>query len=91
MDYYDNERNHISNTYTVERKIHVDAPASAVYKRIGDFHRWPAWSPYEELDPGMDRTYAGAESSAPSTSGLAISRPGPAGWKSWTPSRMKGS
>jgi hypothetical protein len=52
----------MTDTYTVERRIHVDAPASAVYERIVDFHRWPAWSPYEELDPGMDRTYAGAES-----------------------------
>jgi carbon monoxide dehydrogenase subunit G len=52
----------MKDTYTVERKIHVDAPASAVYERIADFQRWPAWSPYEELDPDMDRTYAGAQS-----------------------------
>jgi hypothetical protein len=52
----------MADTYTVERKIRVDAPASAVYERIVDFHRWRAWSPYEELDPAMDRTYAGAES-----------------------------
>ena len=52
----------MADTYKVERKIRVDAPASAVYERIVDFHRWPAWSPFEELDPGMDRTYAGAES-----------------------------
>jgi uncharacterized protein YndB with AHSA1/START domain len=52
----------MADTYTVERKIRIDAPASAVYQRIVDFHRWPAWSPYEELDPDMDRTYAGAES-----------------------------
>jgi hypothetical protein len=52
----------MTDTYTVERKIRIDAPASAVYERIVDFHRWPVWSPYEELDPGMDRTYAGAES-----------------------------
>lgn len=52
----------MADTYTVERKIRVDAPASAVYERIVDFHRWPAWSPYEELDPAMKRTHAGAES-----------------------------
>ena len=52
----------MADTYTIERKIHVDAPASAIYERIVDFHRWRAWSPYEELDPAMDRTYAGAES-----------------------------
>jgi Polyketide cyclase / dehydrase and lipid transport len=52
----------MADTYTVERKIRIDTPASALYERIVDFHRWPAWSPYEELDPDMDRTYAGAES-----------------------------
>ena len=52
----------MADMYTVERKIHVDAPASAIYERIVDFHRWRAWSPYEELDPTVDRTYAGAES-----------------------------
>ena len=56
------ERNHMADTYTVERKIRIDTPASAVYERIVDFHRWPAWSPYERLDPDMDRRYAGAES-----------------------------
>jgi uncharacterized protein YndB with AHSA1/START domain len=61
-DYDKDERNHMSDTYTVEREIRIDAPASAIYERIVDFHRWAAWSPYEELDPGMDRTYAGAES-----------------------------
>ena len=54
--------NQMADTYTVERKIRVDAPASAVYARIVDFHRWRGWSPYEELDPAMERTYAGAES-----------------------------
>jgi uncharacterized protein YndB with AHSA1/START domain len=61
-DYDKDERNQMADTYTVEREIRVDAPASAVYERIVDFHRWRAWSPYEELDPGMNRTYAGAES-----------------------------
>ncbi len=51
----------MAETYAVERKIQVDAPASAVYERIVDFRRWPAWSPFEELDPGMDRACAGPE------------------------------
>jgi uncharacterized protein YndB with AHSA1/START domain len=50
------------DTYTVERTVHVQAPATAVYERIADFHRWPAWSPYEGLDPSMTRSYSGAES-----------------------------
>jgi uncharacterized protein YndB with AHSA1/START domain len=48
------------DTYTVERTVHIQAPATAVYERIADFHRWPAWSPYEGLDPSMTRSYSGA-------------------------------
>ena len=44
-DYDKDERNQMADTYTVEREIRIDAPASAVYERIVDFHRWPAWSP----------------------------------------------
>jgi hypothetical protein len=54
----------MADTYTVERRIRVDAPASAIYERIAGFHRWRGWSPYEDLDPDMERTYAGAESGA---------------------------
>ena len=49
------------DTYTVERTVHAEAPPSAVYERIVDFHRWPAWSPYEDLDPALKRTYSGAD------------------------------
>ncbi len=27
-----------------------------------DFHNWEAWSPWEELDPAMKKTYSGADS-----------------------------
>lgn len=49
----------MGDTYTVDREVGVDAPAPAVYERIVDFQRWPALSPYEELDPAMDRTSTG--------------------------------
>jgi uncharacterized protein YndB with AHSA1/START domain len=52
----------MTDNYEVEREIHVDAPPAAVYERIVDFHRWSAWSPFEDLDPAMDRTFEGAES-----------------------------
>jgi hypothetical protein len=38
----------------------VAAPATAVHALIDDFHEWPRWSPWEELDPAMRRTYDGA-------------------------------
>jgi uncharacterized protein YndB with AHSA1/START domain len=52
----------MADTFTVEREARVDAPAAALYARLADFHRWSAWSPFEELDPEMERTYSGATS-----------------------------
>ena len=47
--------------YTVERDATVAVPPAALYQRLVDFHRWSAWSPFEDLDPDMERTYSGAE------------------------------
>jgi len=49
-----------SNIYTVERSTVVDAGPAAVYAEVVDFHRWPAWSPWEDLDPDLTRRYSGA-------------------------------
>lgn len=50
------------DTYTVERSTIADAPAERLYALLVDFHRWPTWSPWEEIDPAMRRTYSGADS-----------------------------
>jgi hypothetical protein len=49
------------NTFHVERTAVVHAPADAVFARLEDFHQWPAWSPWEKLDPAMQRTYSGPD------------------------------
>ena len=51
-------------TFRVERSTRIAAPAERIFPLIDDFHRWPAWSPWEKLDPGMTRTYSGADSGA---------------------------
>jgi hypothetical protein len=48
--------------YTVERSATIDAPPARVYGEIADFHNWTKWSPWEGLDPALQRTYSGAES-----------------------------
>jgi uncharacterized protein YndB with AHSA1/START domain len=50
------------DTYTVERSATMAAPPERVYAQIADFHRWTAWSPWEDVDPDMRREYSGAES-----------------------------
>jgi hypothetical protein len=63
--------------YVVERQRHIDAPATAILERIVDFRRWRQWSPWEELDPSLQRTYSGADS-------------GPGAVYEWTGNRKAG-
>ncbi len=49
-------------TYTVERTTTVRAHAPEIYPYIADFRRWTAWSPWEDVDPDLQRDYSGAES-----------------------------
>jgi uncharacterized protein YndB with AHSA1/START domain len=50
-----------SDTYTVERRRHIDAPPERIHEQIIDLHRWQAWSPWEDLDPELSRSYGGAD------------------------------
>ena len=49
------------STFRIERSAQVNAPATAVYANLEDFHRWKAWSPWEGLDPNLKRDYSGKE------------------------------
>ena len=53
-----------NNTFTVTRSAAIDAPAERIYPHLADFHAWAAWSPWEEVDPHLQRTYSGAETGA---------------------------
>src|SRR4051812_5156997 len=50
-----------SNTLRVQRSITINAPPERIFPLISDFHQWLHWSPYEQKDPAMKRTYEGAE------------------------------
>jgi uncharacterized protein YndB with AHSA1/START domain len=52
----------MASTYTVQRTRTIDAPADRVYRLIADFHAWTTWSPWEDVDPDLQRDYSGAES-----------------------------
>jgi hypothetical protein len=47
-------------TFSVERSTSVKAPPETIFPLINDFHQWKAWSPYENKDPAMKRSYGGA-------------------------------
>jgi uncharacterized protein YndB with AHSA1/START domain len=46
-------------TFTVERSTTIDAPPGRIYAQIADFHHWAQWSPWEDVDPQLQRTYSG--------------------------------
>ena len=50
------------DSFRVERRIHIQAPADKVARLIADFNQWSKWSPWEKLDPDMKRTRSGAPS-----------------------------
>jgi hypothetical protein len=47
--------------YEVTRSKTIAAPPALVHGFVDDFHRWPTWSPWEEIDPNMKRDYSGPE------------------------------
>ena len=48
--------------FRITRSATMAAPAAEVFAHVNDFHRWQAWSPWEKLDPAMQRTFEGAPS-----------------------------
>lgn len=50
------------DSFTVERRMTIKAPAANVMALIGDFRNWKNWSPWEHLDPNMQRTFSGPAS-----------------------------
>jgi hypothetical protein len=48
--------------FEVVRSTTIGAPAERVHGLIDDFHAWRTWSPWEDLDPSLQREYSGADS-----------------------------
>jgi uncharacterized protein YndB with AHSA1/START domain len=47
--------------FAVRRTADIRAPAETVFGLINDFRQWPRWSPWEKLDPNLNRTLSGSE------------------------------
>ncbi|MFV3411267.1 SRPBCC family protein [Pseudomonas nitroreducens] len=48
-------------TFRVERTARIQAPPEKVQGYIEDFHLWAQWSPFEKLDPQMQRNFSGTD------------------------------
>lgn len=49
------------NQMELSRSITVDAPADKVYPLIANFRNWNDWSPWDKIDPNLERRFDGAE------------------------------
>jgi uncharacterized protein YndB with AHSA1/START domain len=45
--------------FQVSRAATIAAPPATVFAQVNDFHKWAAWSPWEKLDPDIQRNYSG--------------------------------
>lgn len=50
------------STYEVTRTAVIPAPAEEIFPLVNSFHEWTKWSPWESVDPAMDRSYSGSDS-----------------------------
>ncbi|MDP2272644.1 MAG: SRPBCC family protein [Archangium sp.] len=44
-------------TFEIKRSLLINAPAEVVYDQVDDFKSWNAWSPWDQMDPTMKRTF----------------------------------
>jgi len=49
-------------SFRISRETTIAAPVDRVHALLDDFHQWRAWSPWEGLDPALERTYTGPAS-----------------------------
>ena len=49
------------SSFEVHRSATVKADPADIHALINDFHEWTKWSPWEDVDPNLQRTYAGSD------------------------------
>ncbi|MCU0877197.1 MAG: SRPBCC family protein [Pirellulaceae bacterium] len=45
--------------FRILRRKQIAAPAATVFAHLNELMKWQAWSPWENLDPNLKRTYEG--------------------------------
>lgn len=49
------------SAFTISRGTTIAAAPAAVRAQVEDFRAWRQWSPWEDLDPNLTRSYSGAD------------------------------
>jgi polyketide cyclase/dehydrase/lipid transport protein len=52
----------VGSPFEVQRSTSIAADPARVLGLIDGFHHWTEWSPWEDLDPALSRTYTGPDS-----------------------------
>lgn len=52
------------DAFTVQRSAVIKAQPAVVHGLINDFRLWQQWSPWEQLDPELKRSYTGPDTGA---------------------------
>ena len=55
------------DSFRIQRSASIKAPAERIFPLIADFHAWEGWSPWEKIDPALQRTYSGPASGTGAT------------------------
>ncbi|BCW71556.1 SRPBCC family protein [Arthrobacter sp. NicSoilB8] len=50
------------STFEISRSAVIPAPAEDIFPLVNSFREWTKWSPWEAVDPAMERSYSGSES-----------------------------
>ena len=51
-----------ADSFRLERSVTIQAPPEKAFALINDFHQWGAWSPWEQMDADLQRSYSGPAS-----------------------------
>jgi len=48
----------LPSKFDIKKSVVIDAPVDVVFAQVVDLKNWTAWSPWEKLDPNMNKTYS---------------------------------
>ena len=49
------------NSFRVQRSLRINAAPDRLFALLNDFRQWSGWSPWEKMDPNMQRTFSGPD------------------------------
>jgi hypothetical protein len=50
------------DAFRIERSTRINTPPEKIFPLVNGFHQWEAWSPWEKIDPAVQRSYSGPDS-----------------------------